>query len=173
MRLFSAILFDKATTANLVALQDELRSRAGRGNYSRPDNLHLTLAFLGDYDQLGPPTAALDDVSFAPFTLVIDRVGRGRQHGRDLWFAGVADNPALLGLRSQLASALRHRGCSFDAAPFSPHITLARQVATSAFQWPVEPFTQLVDSIYLMVSERVDGVLTYTPVHERPAEVVP
>ena len=48
MRLFIAINFNDDTHNRLIALRDELRSRSERGNFSLPENLHLTLAFIGE-----------------------------------------------------------------------------------------------------------------------------
>ncbi|NLF28538.1 MAG: hypothetical protein GX592_11635 [Clostridiales bacterium] len=45
MRLFVAINFDSITIENIAAVQGRLKA-LGRGNFSRPENLHLTLAFL-------------------------------------------------------------------------------------------------------------------------------
>ena len=50
MRLFIAINFDSETRNKLVALQDELRKQAKNGSFTSPQNLHLTLQFLGDCD---------------------------------------------------------------------------------------------------------------------------
>ena len=50
MRLFIAINFNNETRAQLLAVRDELRSRSKRGNFSAPDNIHLTLTFLDECD---------------------------------------------------------------------------------------------------------------------------
>ena len=47
MRLFIAINFDEETKQSIIAVQRRLREW-GRGNFSHPENLHLTLAFLGE-----------------------------------------------------------------------------------------------------------------------------
>lgn len=62
-------------------------------------------------------------------------------------------------------------GFSWEDHPFSPHVTLARQVRLS--QMPDraallgQPFFAPVHSMSLMLSHRVDGRLTYTPRHHR------
>ena len=47
MRLFLAVNFDDATKHRIQAVQQRLREVA-QGDFSRPENLHLTLAFLGE-----------------------------------------------------------------------------------------------------------------------------
>jgi nitroreductase len=48
MRLFIAINFNTDTRNRLIALQEELRTKSQSGNFSRDENLHLTLAFIGE-----------------------------------------------------------------------------------------------------------------------------
>ena len=48
MRLFVAIEFDEKTKSKMIDVQDQLRAAVLHGNFSRPENLHLTLAFLGE-----------------------------------------------------------------------------------------------------------------------------
>jgi len=48
MRLFIAINFNDSTRDKLRGLRDDLRGRAASGNYSKDENLHLTLVFLGE-----------------------------------------------------------------------------------------------------------------------------
>ena len=57
MRLFIAINFGENELDSFEAARDRLRERAGRGNYSRRENLHLTLAFLGEQPQARLPDA--------------------------------------------------------------------------------------------------------------------
>ena len=46
MRLFIAINFNEDVTDDLARLQAELRDCGAEGNFTRPENLHLTLAFI-------------------------------------------------------------------------------------------------------------------------------
>ena len=48
MRLFVAINFNNETRSRLLDLRDELRGKSQRGNFTAPENLHLTLAFIGE-----------------------------------------------------------------------------------------------------------------------------
>ena len=55
-----------------------------RGNYTPEENMHLTLAFIGDYPEPQAVMDALSGVEFAPFDLALDGIG---SFG-DLWWAG-------------------------------------------------------------------------------------
>ena len=57
MRLFIAIQFEENILAALTGFQKELRKIGAVGNYTRDENLHLMLAFIGEY---GNPDDVLD-----------------------------------------------------------------------------------------------------------------
>jgi 2'-5' RNA ligase len=169
MRLFIAINFNDATKARLTALRDELRAKSGKGRFSSSDNIHLTLVFLGECDagQAAAAKAAMDAVSFAPFDVAIDRVGRFRRDGGDIWWAGVRENKLLSNLHGDLTDKLTAAGFYIEKRGFSPHVTLGREVKTKEMPREIEPFGETVSSIELMKSERIGGKLTYTAVHKR------
>jgi RNA 2',3'-cyclic 3'-phosphodiesterase len=98
----------------------------------KAENLHVTLAFLGQ-----TPDERLDDVTgaakeaakpVAPFRLAFDRVGRFPERGRPrvVWL-GIADGaPSVLELGAGVYASLQSRGLRFDERPLAPHLTLAR-----------------------------------------------
>jgi len=169
MRLFIAINFNIETKDRLIALGDELRSRSERGRFSLPENLHLTLAFLGDCDdkQTAAAKAAMDVAVFDPFDLVIERIGRFKRDSGDTWWAGVRENRALSDLQQKLVAGLCSQGFNLEKRKYSPHITLGRDVVTDVMPYPIERFGETVSRIDLMKSERINGKLTYTSIYHR------
>lgn len=98
----------------------------------KAENLHLTLAFLGQTpdDRLGEVTEAAREAA-APvsrFTLAFDRAGRFPERGRPrVAWLGIADGaPSVLELGEGVYAGLRSRGLPFDDRPLTPHLTLAR-----------------------------------------------
>ena len=91
MRLFIAINFGENELDAFEAARDRLRERAGRANYSRRENLHLTLAFLGEQPQARLPRRprrhARRRAGSQPFTLRFERSGRFRREGGDILVA--------------------------------------------------------------------------------------
>jgi 2'-5' RNA ligase len=164
MRLFIALNFNDETRLRLVTLQEELRSYSESGNFSLSENLHLTLAFLGDCDvrQTSVAKAAMDSVKFEPFTITVEQIGNFRG---DLWWAGIRLTPQLTKLQHELSQALKNNGFVLEKRRFSPHVTLGRKVITDVKPWYIEPFIEVVDKIDLMKSERINGKLTYTAIH--------
>ena len=170
MRLFIAINFNTGTRNKLIALCDELRSHSERGGFSLPENLHLTLAFLGECDdkQTAAAKAAMDTAVFDPFEILIDRIGRFKRNhrGGDIWWVGIRENKNLLDLQQNLTSGLRSRGFNLEKRKYNPHITLAREVKTDATPRSIEPFGEPISMIDLMKSERINEKLTYTSIYQ-------
>ncbi len=169
MRLFIAIDFHAEFRMKLAALRDELRMESMQGRFTPFENLHLTLAFLGECDdkQLAEAKSAMDRVEFKPFSIHIGRIGRFRRRGGDLWWAGVSENQPLTQLHAELTDNLREAGFQIEKRRFSPHITLGREIVTKASPRLIEKFGQTVESVKLMKSERIAGKMVYTSIYEK------
>jgi 2'-5' RNA ligase len=169
MRLFIAINFSDKTREHLLSLRDDLRSRSSRGNFSAPENLHLTLVFIGEVSpkKLDKIQAILETVTIAPFDVSINRLGtfsRGT-----LWWAGLREDKPLMDLQHEIEHKFALCGFEMDGRRYSPHITLGREVVTDATPWRIEPFDETVTGIDLMKSERINGKLTFTAVFSKGA----
>ena len=167
MRLFIAINLNEATRFALVSLQEALRKTAVSGRFSAPENLHLTLAFLDEcgLTETVAASAAMDAFCFSPFPLAIDRVGRFKRQGGDIWWAGAADSEPLFALQADITRRLQTAGFVLEERRFRPHITLAREVVSPEKERTVPPFGETVTKVELMKSERIGGQLTYTALH--------
>lgn len=143
---------DARTRERLAAVAADLPLRGGRR--VRPENLHLTLAFIGEVQaaQAACLEAAAAEVRAAPFELVIDRLG-GFGRARVVWLGCRRRCEALLALVRGLNQAL-YKGCGYapQARPFAAHLTVARRArhpprpqAVGPVSWPVNEFV-LVES---------------------------
>lgn len=124
MRSFVALTLPEAALAPLVALQDRLPA----GRPVTEENLHLTLAFLGDQSEeaLEALHDALSTLRAAPVTLTLS--GAALFGGSKGQVVGLeADGgPALLHLHERVKARLHSAGVDFDRKRFRPHVTLAR-----------------------------------------------
>lgn len=177
MRLFIALLLEEGTRERLVDVQRRLRQLDPSARYTLPEHLHLTLAFLGE---VPPPREAavrraMEHTAFSPLTLTFAGTGRFRRDGGDIWWVSLAPNPPLNQLHRRLTGALEREGFQLERRPFRPHLTLARQVDPRldprAPLLADGPFCTQVPAMHLMLSQRVDGRLRYTPRFRRPAQL--
>ena len=169
MRLFIAVNFNETTRARLAALRDELQNKAAGGRFTAPENLHLTLVFLGERDaeQSARVKAAMNAVNMYPLHITIDRVGRFKRGQSALWWAGVRENEPLLNLHHNLTDKLVTAGFELEKRKYSPHFTLGREIVTKEPPWAIEPFSETVFAVELMKSEHIHGKLIYTSVYKK------
>lgn len=122
-RLFVAIGVPEIVADSLSTLQYGVD-----GAKWRPvENLHLTLAFIGETDRHGFQDAidALATIDAPPFELRLSGVGFfGDRKPRALW-AGVEPSDALNHLQAKVEQALRQTGFALERRKFKPHVTLA------------------------------------------------
>lgn len=165
MRLFIAIHFSDEVKRVLLHATEDIRRRALSGRFTRPENLHLTLAFIGESDDVAAIRQAVDRSAVPPFDLTVGGFG----HFGNLYWVGIRPDPILSGLAERLQSALRESGFDIERRAFKPHITVARKVAASASLHIDVPETGMtVERLSLMKSDRPGGRLTYTEVYGRP-----
>lgn len=156
-RLFFALWPDDDVRARLVPL-----AAGYEGRHVRSENLHLTLAFLGNTDagrrECYERSAAT--VSFVPFELILADVQWQRRRGV-VWIAAREVPAELMGLVSTLNEGLRGCGYVPEERPFRAHITLARKVRRGR---PVvaDPISWRVGRFWLVSSRLAAGGSRYT-----------
>ena len=124
MRCFLAARLSEAAIDALLDLQENLPG----ANWSPPENLHLTLVFLGEQPRrvLEDLDAALLDVKAAPFELTLRGVGAFGGRDARLVYAGVDESAPLRRLQAKLETAARDAEIDIESRKYTPHVTLAR-----------------------------------------------
>jgi len=164
MRLFIAVLFSKEVKDALLSAIDELKAQAVTGNFTKPENLHLTLAFIGESDRVSDIRGIIDRCTVPPFEMAASGAG----HFGNLYWVGIEKNPKLKALAESLQNELRKSGFEIEDREFKPHITIARQTEASVpVKLNVERKAMSVSRISLMKSERINGKLVYSEVYGR------
>ena len=162
MRLFIAVPLSGEMRAALTGVQDELRRRGARGTYTREENLHLTLAFIGEWPEPGAVLAAMESVPFPAVRLTLDGAGSFGE----VWWAGLGASGDLVSYVKRLRRALAEAGIPYDRKRFSPHITLLRRPSVSAETGlgglSVPPCAMTADRVCLMRSDRGKRGMIYT-----------
>lgn len=124
-RLFVAI---ELPPALIETLDSYIPRRLPGARPLRPQQMHLTLHFLGEQQAVDEIRAALATVQHPAFTLHPRGLGAFPPQGRArVAWAGLEPSPALNELHAALGQALLATGhYTPEARPFSPHLTLAR-----------------------------------------------
>jgi 2'-5' RNA ligase len=135
VRLFVALEIPSAVRDNLAALINELQSADSasskhRARWVRPENLHVTLKFIGHVDvvKLDAIRAALSQVpSGSPVDVRFRSLGffPVEKRPRVLW-AGIEASPDLATLANDIDQQLEPLGIARETRAFTPHLTLAR-----------------------------------------------
>lgn len=161
MRIFIAIRFTEAFKASILDAQEGLKEQGIRGNFTRPENLHLTLAFIGETDRIDDIKTAVASVRFDPFVITTGQLGCFNGRSRVLWM-GIQGKEKMKTLALRLRKALDERGINYSHGPFQPHITLVRQPTETPLDIEVEDACMTIRDIVIMKSERINGRLVYT-----------
>jgi 2'-5' RNA ligase len=105
---------------------------ANRVRWARPENVHLTLKFLGDVreEALDGLSAALGEIcaGHAPFDAVLAGLGAfpSARRARILWAGIGAGSDRLRSLAADIDAALAPLGFEREKRPYVPHLTLGR-----------------------------------------------
>lgn len=134
IRIFVGIACPPDVCRAVSALSDKMSDALSFRKWTHPDDLHVTLHFLGETpaDRLDAISRVLEEAAAqaAPFSLSITEPGIFGQPGapRILWL-GLKEDGAkqLKQLHQSLRPGLVNAGCQLDEKPFRAHLTLARQ----------------------------------------------
>jgi RNA 2',3'-cyclic 3'-phosphodiesterase len=131
-RTFIAVAASPDIRRAAAKLADALRPAAGDVKWVAPENLHWTLQFLGDVDDLEIP-AVCNAVSTAVAELEsFDLAARGAgafpaaDRPRTLWLGAGAGAQAMVALHAAIQKKLDRLGYRGEHRRFVPHITLGR-----------------------------------------------
>lgn len=169
LRLFVALTLERPARREIVRLQEKMWGENGKG-LTRPENLHLTLAFLGETapERVDDICWAMDKVRLQPPELIFDRIGVFKQNAGDIWWLGMKENKPLEELQFRLADNLTYKGFKLEERKFIPHLTLARKSRPS-YVPKNERLEKVIRSqipfISLMRSDQIDGKRVYTQLY--------
>lgn len=172
MRLFLAINFPAEVKDAIEISLKSLRAQGVKASWSRRENLHLTLEFLGELEETEAVITAMNSVQGREFNLRFCDVGRFQRKGGDIFWLGVEQTKPLMELQRKLHWALEWEGIPLEQRLYRPHLTLARRLrdqGETALPKPL-PKQIRVDGFSLMCSERKKGVLCYTELYWRQLE---
>ncbi|MBT2692951.1 RNA 2',3'-cyclic phosphodiesterase [Bacillus sp. ISL-55] len=147
---FYALELPGETKEILEGTIHNLQSKLPFKTWVHPQDLHITLAFLGNAPE-AKIQAANEVIELAlnkttAFKMEIDHLGIfGRKDSPRIFWGGLKKSKELNEIRDTVFSACMTAGFALETRPFSPHITIARkwvgeEVFTSDLLEAMNPF---------------------------------
>jgi RNA 2',3'-cyclic 3'-phosphodiesterase len=170
---FYALELPGEVKAKLEEVRNKFQEEFSFKTWVHPEDLHITLAFLGN---AAAPQMEAANTSITSalsrrteFELEIDHLGIfGRKDAPRIFWVGLEDSDNLNAVREDVFSASLTAGFQLETRPFSPHITMARKwTGESAFTYKwIEERNPFKDEKIKFHAERV--VLYKTHLGKRP-----
>lgn len=160
MRLFIAIELSDELKKSITGTLHDLKKQGVKGSYVPMQNLHMTLAFIGETNDAAAVKAALQNVHFKSFKLALSDPGCFG----DLLYIGVKGNQALSAAAKSVRDVLDAAGIGYDKKKFEPHITIVRSLSGNWKKVSAPKGQMMVKKISLMKSAQKDGRRVYTEI---------
>lgn len=132
IRAFVAANLDPDIKAALAGVQDQLKATRADVGWVQPENLHLTLKFLGQVEEgrlgvIGKAVAAAA-TGCGPVRLIFEGLGAfpHPRTARVVWVGVSHGAEALTELQAKVEAALEPLGFARETRPFTAHLTLGR-----------------------------------------------
>jgi len=159
MRTFIAIELPKEIRDSLANLQDKLKSTGADVKWVEPNNIHLTLKFLGEIDdqKLDKITSILENIAKdkSSFHSCISSIGAFPRISspRAIWVGIDKGNNETKEITKQLEEKIEKSGIPKEDRPFSSHITIGRTRSALNLQKLAQELKTLENNLGIKVAE--------------------
>ncbi|MEK6568609.1 MAG: RNA 2',3'-cyclic phosphodiesterase [Candidatus Omnitrophota bacterium] len=166
MRIFIAIKLENEIKDKLSQIQEELKSAQADVRWVKPENIHLTLKFIGEIEEAKIPEILHHLKELAsktkPFILRISTAGAfpGLKSPRVVWVGVKEDTGELARIAETIENSLAELGFPKESRKFFSHLTLGRlrsdknkdRLIQKLEKTKVPELTQRISSIILFKS---------------------
>ena len=168
-KLFFALWPGDKQRQKLTQIQNDLKL-AEFSRCTTPENLHITLYFLGEVqsDRIPELIGFVEETQFEPFQFDLNLVGVWPRN-RIVWCGTVAESDGIQTLVNTIQQSSPVQSMHFRKKKFKTHITLARKATRRVFE-RIEPIQFFADSISLVRSVPIDGGVRYEIVKQSPPQ---
>ena len=160
MRLFIAIMLSDEMKKAVTGPMHELKTADVRGSYVPAQNLHVTLAFIGETKDASAVKTAMQTLSCKPFRMAFAEMG---VFDNLLW-VGIKGNQGLNKLAKYVGTALDEAQIPYDRKKFVPHVTIIRNMGGPWKKVSPPKADMTVKKVSLMKSEQKNGKQVYTEI---------
>ena len=149
-----------------------LFERCESGSFTKKDNIHLTLAYIGETTQIGAVVDIMDKIDLKTFEVGLADGGAFKRSGGDIYWLGIDKNPELVRLQKMIYRSLFRKGVIKEKNEFKPHLTVSRDTIVDKNTIPKIDFNPVihVKRISLMKCENTREGAVYTEVYAKDLE---
>lgn len=176
MRVYIAIDFEDNIKSYFDKITSSIKNHCTEGNFTRKNNFHLTIRFIGEADdfQIEKIKEVIDSavLSTSPFELSVNNLGIFKRKKTNILWIGLEENTILSELHKKFSILLKESKISFYDKLFMPHITLGRRVLFQEESIDLNNLVQFekimipVKAISLMASKEENGKLNGIPLYQ-------
>ena len=180
MHLFIATPISRQVEAELADIIYQLKSVAGNIKWVKPENIHLTIKFLGETDDsLVEPISEIIDETSREIKILNFRLSKlggfpNLIRPRALWAGLDGDHAELERLAGSLDQLVHKLGYARETRKFRPHLTLGRvkkpqslpQLARFIENYKIEAMPFQIDRLTLFKSTLTPRGPIYERLHE-------
>jgi len=172
-RVFFALWPDEAVRGQFMQWARLLHETCN-GNITKPDNLHITLVFLGNVavSRLDELKVLASKLVGNPFSLCFTAPGCWR-HNQIVWAAPEQIPQYLINLVKALECSLQSAGFSFDERPYAPHLTLLRKARWDPPRHAPKQINWEINEFVLVHSNRAQSGSQYEVIGRWPLSLAP
>jgi len=137
IRSFIALEIPKNIISQIRQVQNDIKAYDFKAHdikirWSRPENIHLTLSFLGDIDEsqilMAKNAIKVSSTQYTPLNLSAKRVGvfPNMKRPKVLWIGLGGQIDILSAIQKKLNQNLERSGFNIEKRPFKGHLTIGR-----------------------------------------------
>lgn len=166
MRVFIGIKLDDITLKKINSYFNLFYSSGVRGNYTKLNNVHMTLAFLGEVseDKITLLKEIIRSIDISNLKeLKLERLSMLK----DILIGDIVKSDEITYVHDELIEKLKENNFNVDEKKFSPHLTLVRKAINyDKFIGKELNLKSSVNKITLFESKRINNDLVYIDLGE-------
>ena len=174
-RLFIGIGFSKELQDYFKESQLMIEKHCESARYTRYENFHLTLKFLGMMNEtsINELIAVMNSIELKRIHLIFDHIGFFKKKNRYIVYMGPQVNEQLTQLAMNLQTALVEANLvKQEEFVYKPHVTLCRNAkllipSDNLSHEAKNKKEAIINNMTLYESSTINGILTYTPLYIR------
>ncbi len=169
MKLLISVNFEEETKNLLYDHMQLLTKNCDKGSFTKKDNIHLSLVYVGETTQIGAVVETMDAIDSEQFEIALSDNGKFRRSGGEIYWVGIEKSPELVRLQKILYRSLVRKGVMKEKNEFKPHLTVSRDTVIAKDMIPETDFTAKipVKRVSLMKCEVTREGISYTEVYAK------